>query len=370
MSRLLSLVNSQMTIKSNLNLCRSYRIAVINWSDDDEIAEAICNELVSLNHKPVCFNFNEKLPADVEVVFSFAPYGRFLQIPGQLKNIPQHKRPVFVHWNTENPPDLRLPWFIMKSIGACRSWLDRLNDSDSAPIQLLNQHPLIAWIQKRMHKFRYVGEYHYAYRKGWLDIFAETSEIYARLHHEHGLPATVIPWGTAPDWYGELHCERDIDVLWMGTRRTRRRSQLLDQICEQLVGHGLKVHIADNVDNPFIFKEERTLYLNRAKITLNLLPTWYDNAFPYRFHMAAGNRSLVVSEPLLSHCPVYQAPKHYVSTPVEGIVETILYYLQYEHERLQIIENAYQLVTTKLTLHNSIKTIMNAVNEVYLSSRE
>jgi hypothetical protein len=369
MPSFLSLVSSPITIKSDLdNKC--YQVAVINWSDDDGIAEAICNELVALNHKPVCFKFNEQIPGDVEVVFSFAPYGRFLQIPRQLAKLPPHKRPVLAHWNTENPPDLRLPWLIVKSVGACRSWLDRLNDTDNPKIQLLNKQPPLSWIQKRMHKFRYVGEYHYAYRQGWLDILVETSEIYARLHHQHGLPAIVIPWGTAPSWYANLNCERDIDVLWMGTRRTRRRSKLLDQIWEQLVGYGLKVHVADNVENPFIFDEERTLYLNRAKITLNLLPTWYDNAFPYRFHMAAGNRSLVISESMLPHCPVYEAGKHYVSTSPDKIVDTILYYLEHEDERLQIVENAYQLVATKLTFQNSIKTMMNAVNKVYLSSRQ
>jgi len=328
----------------------------------------ISEELARLGHQVKWFKFNEAIPDGVDVVFSFAPYGRFLQIPRQLKNLPLKERPIFVHWNTENPPDLRLPWFIMSSIGACRSWLDRLNDSDNDWVQAAITIPPLSWVQKRMYKFRYVGDYHYAYGKGWIDILAESSEIYAQLHRQHGLPTIVVPWGTAQSWYADLNVERDIDVLWMGTRRTKRRSRLLDQMQAQLAAHGIQMYIADNIENPFVFDEERTQLLNRTKITLNLLPTWYDNAFPYRFHIAAGNRSLVVSEPLLSHCPIYEAGKHYVSTPVENMVESILYYLKHDDQRLQIVENAYKLVTTEMTFSNSIETIMGAVNRVKLAA--
>lgn len=342
--------------------CSSYSIAVVNWTNDDGIAKVICKELVNLGHRVTCFRFDQPIPPEAEVVFSFAPYGRFLQIPAQLEKLPRHKRPVFIHWNTENPPDPRVPWMITRLISSCRSWIDRLNDSDKGWLRSLVNNPPLAWAQRRMHKFRYVGDYHYAYQKGWIDLFVESSEIYAQYHNQHGLPTMVAPWGTAPGWYDDLNLNRDIDVLWFGTRRTRRRSKLLDQVRSQLAAHGVQMYVADNVENPFIYNDERTQILNRAKITLNLLPTWYDNAFPYRFHIAAGNGSLVVSEPILPHCAKYRAGQHYVSTPVERLTETILYYLAHEQERLQITNNAYELVTTEMTFENSVKIIMNAVH--------
>jgi glycosyltransferase involved in cell wall biosynthesis len=79
--------------------------------------------------------------------------------------------------------------------------------------------------------------------------------------------------------------------------------------------------------------------------------------------MAAPNRSLIVSEPLLPHCPQYEAGVHYVAAPADRIAEAIVYYLENEDERLRIVENAYQLVTTSLTFRNSIQTIMNAVSK-------
>lgn len=348
----------------NLRQNETYWVAIVQWSDQNGIAAAIRDELIDLGHYPVYFKFDSAIPDDVDVVFSFAPYGRFLQIPRQLATMPAEERPTFVHWNTENPPDLRIPWPLMSTIGACRSWIDRLNDSNNDWMRTLVSKPPLSWVNERMHKFRYAGDYHYAHRKGWIDVFAETSEIYAQLHSLHGLPAIFVPWGTVRSWYANLDLERDIDVLWMGTRRTKRRSKLLDRVRNQLSAHGAQMYVADNVENPFIFGKVRTQFLNRAKITLNLLPTWYDNAFPYRFHIAAGNRSLVVSEPILRHCPMYKAGTHYVSVPVENITETALHYLEHEDERLQIIENAYELVTTELTLANSIKAIMEAVDKV------
>ena len=83
--------------------------------------------------------------------------------------------------------------------------------------------------------------------------------------------------------------------------------------------------------------------------------------------LAAPNRSLIVSEPVLPHCPSFIAGTHYVSVPVKALAETILYYLNHEEERLRIVHNAYQLVTTKLVFRESIKSIMEAVSQAYLS---
>jgi spore maturation protein CgeB len=58
-----------------------------------------------------------------------------------------------------------------------------------------------------------------------------------------------------------------------------------------------------------------------------------------------------------------------VSVPVEKLAETIVYYLDHEEERLRIVDNAYHLVTTKLVFRESIKSIMDAVNQVYQSIR-
>lgn len=337
----------------------SGRVAIVKWNAEDGIAEAIASVVRGMGWEPLGFMCHEPFPRDADIVFCFAPYGRFMQIPRQLDRIERRKRPIFIHWNTENPPDLRIPWPVMKGVGDLRSWVDRLNDSDGWSRSLLGAPP-IKWVNQRLHKFRYVGEYHYAWRKGWIDVFVESSAIYADLHKRHGLPAMTVPWGTVRDWHADLGLERDVDVLWMGKRRTKRRSDLLDRVRADLKPRGISVYVADDVEKPFVFGDARIELLNRSKITLNLLPTWYDHAFPYRFHIAAGNRSMVVSEPFLPHCPTYEAGVHYAAAPIEQLAETIERYVKDDDARVRIAENAYQLATTELTFDNSVRTIMQA----------
>ncbi|HEX7976835.1 MAG TPA: glycosyltransferase [Anaerolineales bacterium] len=127
----------------------------------------------------------------------------------------------------------------------------------------------------------------------------------------------------------------------------------------ELRAQGVQMHVIDDVENPFVFGEDRTRIINRSKITLNLLRTWYDEN-SLRICMSAPNRSLVVSEPLLPHVPQYRPGVHYVSAPIEDLSRTILYYLEHADERQRIVENAYQLTTQVLTFGRSIQVIMDA----------
>src|SRR5260221_5382073 len=146
----------------------------------------------------------------------------------------------------------------------------------------------------------------------------------------------------------------------MGARATRRRGALLDRGRQDLRRRRIGMYVADNEEHPFIFADERTRMLNRAKITLNVTRTWYDDNFT-RFPIVMPNRSLVVSEPMLSHCPDYVVGKHYVAAPVEELAETIVHYLSHPDERQRIVDNAYHLVSKELTLRNCVARIMAAM---------
>jgi hypothetical protein len=339
-------------------------VAIPHGKEIDGISEVISDELIALGYQPAFFKIGSSLPKKAEVVFSFGPYGNFLTIPRQLARMPPKQKPIFVHWNTEGIPDLRIPWKLMSSVSGWRSWLGRLQDSRNGSAKIPGTGWLDSLLETRMLRFRYLGDYYYALRRGWLDIFADTSEIYADLHRQHGLPTIVAHWGATARWYRDLGLERGIDVLWMGTRGTKRRSLILDRVRGELEAHGVRIHVADGQENPFIFGDERIEYLNRSKITLNITRTWYDDNFS-RIALAAPNRSLIVSEPVLPHCPSFIAGTHYVSVPVDSLAETILYYLDHEEARLRIVEDAYHLVTTKLVFRESIKSIMDAVNQMY-----
>jgi hypothetical protein len=336
-------------------------VALLSWSTDDGINEMLCQELENLGYAPLPFAYGSPIPASASILLSFGPYGPLLPVWQQATQLPAERRPVVVHWNTEGMPDLRLPESVMRRLSSQRSRLGFLAHANPQPQGLSGsgRRLLRALLGNRLARFCYLGDYEYAYRQGWLHVLADTSAVYQRQRARFGLPTLYAPWGATPPWYADLKLERDIEVLWMGTRGTFRRSFLLDQIRRELRSHGVRMHVADNVENPFIFKAERTQVLNRARITLNLTRTWYDDNFS-RLALAASNRSLIVSEPLLPHCPEIEADAHYVSAPISRLTESILYYLSHEHERQQIVERAYQLVTNTLRFGPTLKRILEA----------
>jgi hypothetical protein len=341
----------------------SLRAAVVKWSEHDGLSEAIGDELLRMGFEVNYFLSTDPIPEETDLVFCFGPYDRWTQVVCQAAEQKASTGIKILHWNTENPPDLRLPWKFLTTLGDIRAAFDRFNDSENSQTRrLVTSYPL-SILNQKMHKFRYLGEYRHAHAHGWLDLLASSSKIYADLFTKNGLPTRYVPWGTSPKWFAPLGLPRDIDVLWFGKRRTSRRNRLLRQINDMLCSKNISVYLADNIEHPFIYGEERTRILNRAKITMNLLPSWYDNAFPYRFHVAAGNRSMVISEPILSHCPEYRPGVHYISAPPEKLVDTIQYYLEHQDEREQIAENAFHLVTEQMTMENSVRSLVGSLQE-------
>jgi hypothetical protein len=334
------------------------RIALIQWAEETGIREAIRAELVELGHELVDFSFDGVLPANCDVLFLYGPFGKYLQVLQQLEAQP--KRPIVVFWNTEGLPDPKIPWFIQNLSGMVRSWIGRMNYSPHSYLRPFATTTPFSLIDDRLTRVRYLGDFFYAQRKGWLDVFFDISAVYAQFFNRHGLPAKTAPFGTFDDWYSHLQVERDIDVIWMGKRGTDRRGQILDQLRQQLRGHGVEIYMADGEENPFIYDEARNEILNRSKITLNILRTWYDEN-SLRFCMAMPNRSLCVSEPLLPHVPAYEAGKHYVAAPVAQMTQTILHYLCHDEEREQITQNAYELMVNQLTMRQSMQMIMQEV---------
>lgn len=336
---------------------KRYRIAVVQWTAHDEIAEAIAAALVELGHEPVLFLNSDPIPAGVEIVFSFAPYGSLMALVKQLAGVPVDRRPILIHWNTEGIPDINLPWPLVYGVSWLRSSIASAAEEVAGRVGVAGKPP-VTWFSSRMLRFRYVGDYYAAYRRGILNVFADSSVLYAGIHRSHGLPTAYLPWGFVPAWQADLNIPRDIDVVWLGKQGSRRRSQLLQAVRGQLRQRGTDVHMVDNLEHPFVFREDRTVLLNRAKITLNITRTWYDDNFS-RFAMAAANRSLIVSEPMLPHCPEFVAGVHYVSAPVDRLGEVIRYYLDHEEERQAITDAAYQMVRRELTLARSVAKVLD-----------
>lgn len=317
-------------------------VAVVRWHAGDELSAAIADELEALGYRVRSFAHDADIPGDADAVLTFGPYGRLLPIARAVGARPPRRRPLLAHWNFEASPHPRLPWSLISRLSIARARLDHVRA-----------------LERRMHRWRYLGEYLVAHRCGWLALLATVSPLIARRYSEHDLPTCFIPWGTSPQWFDTLHVPRDIDVLWMGKRRTPRRGGLIDRVRAALERRGVRWHVADGVEQPFIFGAERTRLLNRAKIMLNVKSSPHANGFTFRFHMAAGNRSLVVSEAFVPQSAFYEPGVHFAAAPPEHLAETILYYLDHERERAALADNAYRLVTGELTLRNSVRQFMH-----------
>jgi hypothetical protein len=329
------------------------KVAVLYWQTDDGISSMLCEEMAQLGHNPLPFRFGSPMPAGVHVLFSFGPYGPLMPVWEASANRGHGAQPVVVHWNTEGMPDLRLPSVIMRMISQTMSHATRRGEAAISLAAVVRRSRAWASWKDRTARFRYTGDYLYAYRRGWLHILADTSAIYSEYRCRLGIPAIYAPWGAAQRWHADLQLKRDIEVLWMGTRGTARRSLLLDQVFTALRAHHVNMYVADNIERPFIYGKARTELLNRCKITLNITRTWYDDNFS-RFAMAIPNRSLVISEPMLPHCR-----KHYVAAPADQIADTILSYLRHEERRQLIVDQAYQFITTELAFRKSVGRMLD-----------
>ncbi len=339
-----------------------YRVAVPEWVEDDGIAKMIGFELEQIGYDPVLFFFNSSIPEGVDYLLTFGPYDRILPIWQNNARIALSRRPVVIHWNTEGMPDLRIPPKIVRALGAMRSKIGRMGHSSSVFDHFLYSLRSVSNIDKSFKRYRFHGDYEYACRMGWLHVLSDTSYVYSQIRSKIGIPTLYAPWGASYRWYEDLGLARDIDVLWMGKRGSQRRSRILDRVFRELKLKGVNVYIADDEENPFIFGEERTRYLNRAKITLNITRTWYDDNFS-RFTIACPNRSLVVSEPVLPHCSEFKENIHYVSAKVENLANTIVYYLEHEEKRRQIIDNAYELMLGELKFEKSLRKMFAAAQQ-------
>lgn len=338
------------------------QVAIPEWAEDDGIAKMIGFELQQIGCNPVLFPFDNTIPRGVDYLLTFGPYNKILPLWETNARQASGRRPVVIHWNTEGMPDLRVPTPFVRLLGAVRSRIGRMSHSGSSFERFVHSTRAISKIDESFKRYRYHGDYDYAFRKGWLDILADSSHIYSQIRTRIGVPTIYAPWGASQRWYKDLGLERDIDVLWMGKRGTDRRGHILDRIFKELKLRGLNVYIGDNEVNPFIFGEERTAYLNRSKITLNVTRTWYDDNFS-RFSMACPNRSLVVSEPLLPHCPEFKENVNYVSAKIHDLADTIVYYLEHEEERMRIVDNAYNLMMTELKFERSLRRMFAAAQQ-------
>jgi hypothetical protein len=344
------------------------RIAVVKWEEGDGIASAISNAIEVLGYEVIDVLYNSRLQGDVDIVLVYGPLGSLVPLTKQLLAFPPSQRPVFVLWMTEQLPNPNLPERLLYMAGAVRSRAERLAfQKDAQGVWRLD--PRLRWMTRALHRFRYYGDLYWLKQQRIPWVLAIGSRWIAKHLRERGFSPVEAYLGSHPAWGADLRLERDISVLWLGQIGSERRRRALKRLRAELRTRGTEILMIDGIENPCVFGEaERRVLLNRTKIVVNILRTKWDNN-GLRYYLAAPNRALIITEPTLPHTP-FMPGMHLVEAPVEHMADTVYHYLTNEEERKYIVEKAYQLVTTDLTMKKGVSQILEKATAMRKNTRK
>jgi hypothetical protein len=315
------------------------RVGVVHWRVNNMMVTGILRAVVYLDHEAVKFHYDARLPSGLDAVIICGPFGTMAPLIKQLAACPKSQRPLLVYIMTEQLPNPSLPEWWRRASGAIRSRLDRLAYQEDESGQW-KQHPWLKHLASSSQRYRYYGDLLWMKRQGILSVLALSSLWTADFLRARGFDPMILPPSVIQG--EDLKLERDIPVLWLGKTGSSRRANILKQIRSDLKARGVDMMVIDGVENPYVFGDQRTILLNRAKIVLNVLrEKWDDNSM--RYVLAAPCRALIVTEPTLCHSP-FLPGVHLVEAPLPQLADTICHYLTHEEERLQITERAYQLI--------------------------
>jgi hypothetical protein len=194
-------------------------------------------------------------------------------------------------------------------------------------------------------------------REGMIDLLFVTSAEKAEYMREQGYACWFIPFGYEPTDGRLLGLERDIDVLFLGDTRPRRRRRLLRYLRQR----GIDVTVRGSWHDAGSWGENRTQLLNRTKIIVHL-QRYPGKLARQRFILAMANGVLLIAEPVYKPEPFVDG-EHYVMAPAEQMPEVIRHYLDHPADRERIVAAAYRLVTEELTLERSVRAMLDIITD-------
>jgi hypothetical protein len=253
----------------------------------------------------------------------------------RIRHLPDRDHPGVIVWHSEPLPfpraaGLRLAPLTMREIGKIVLHDRRVSDPYSNTRHL-----------RRID------------REGIVDLLTVATKSYQAFLAEQGIAAEHIPVGYHPVHGHRLNLERDIDILFIGDLRVRRRQKIFRRLEQQ----GLLVHAVGSYSDPRYWGESRTELLNRAKILLNL-PRHSGLLADLRLILGMATGALVISEPVYLPDP-YEPGRHYVEAAIDDIANTARHYLADEEARRRIADVAHAFITEELTMKRSFTHLLD-----------
>ncbi|MCV2869044.1 glycosyltransferase [Defluviimonas sp. WL0002] len=179
--------------------------------------------------------------------------------------------------------------------------------------------------------------------RGWLDaVFVSTEQKRAQLA-DWGVPSTFLPVGQQPAFGRDLGLDRDIDLLFIGSMKSRRRQAALKSLFATARGQGLTVHVPEGA----VWGEDRTRLINRARVLLHVHQFDWDTPW-MRWCLAAANGAVVISEPLSLPDPL-RPGVDYVEAPLSGMAALLAELARNEDRRLAMLAASRARIEATMT---------------------
>lgn len=286
-------------------------------------------------------------PTELDLIILYGPMASLGPSLLHLRRLPKRQRVVV--WYTEPLPPPSWPsWFVAYAADvrcAAEFWLRQSQRSGRG----------LRWAGR----LRCVGEMRYLQRRGMLDLLAVFTSRHLRFFERWNLPVALVPMGYHPSFGRLLDATRDIDVVFLGSRRDGRRRRIIGDLEVRLARAGVTFVIKDgSPEHGYAYGEERVSLLNRAKILLNIMrQPWDDPVF--RMLLAAPNGAMMLSEPVLDAGP-FESGRHFAVAELSGLVDAVGHYLDAEGERRNLADAASAYVTRHLTMERMAGVLLQA----------
>lgn len=249
------------------------------------------------------------------------------------------QRPCVVVWHTDALP--------MPSASGLPS--ERLTAREWAKIVLRDRRINDHYSNARY--FRHLSRLHIT------TAVAVASRAYQAYLSQEGIESEFVPVGYHPSYGHMLELERDIDVLFLGEYRVRRRRRILRRLERENVQ---VVRLGSNSLTKGYWGEKRTQLLNRTKILLHI--PRYQGHLSDRLLMGMATGALVVSESLYLPDP-FEPGVHYVESSVDGMAETVRHYLADEESRRRVTDAAFRFISEELPMERTYARLMELAGE-------
>ena len=195
-------------------------------------------------------------------------------------------------------------------------------------------------------------------RKGWLSHVVTSTEEKRQYLESHGIDAQFLPVGQHSFFGEDLHRSRDIDVLFIGSLKSKRRRLQLDQLMSRLAAYGLTTYIPDEP----VWGEARTKLVNRAKILLHMHNFEWDTPW-MRWNLAAANGAAVASPPLSVPFPM-RPNIDYLSASYEELPGAIHDLIQDENRHQQMVVACQTTISEHMTNARSLALLAKQLNNL------